>query len=235
MPNKAPRKTELLAGVPALGESHKVIVACNDWLRWGPGRDMKKLAEQYQRTPGSPTTKHGTLRTWSVKYGWPGRAEEYDGAIEYEKNARMAEERRLVMEEGIGLDFKRVARLKAIEADLYAQYFFEDDKGDRTKLWLPDVKQIGSGEDAERVDIVRFNAALVEQIRGVLSDVASEKGERKLRVESSSIAVNISAEDLSSAQSALDQWEKKHAPLMPSMPSFDEQEDREPDEDEDGE
>jgi hypothetical protein len=51
------------------------------------------------------------------------------------------------------------------------------------KVWLPDVKQIGGGEHAERVDIVRFNAALIEQYRGTLDDLAKETGGRKQKME----------------------------------------------------
>lgn len=47
-----------------------------------------------------------------------------------------------------------------------------------SNLWVADVKSIGSGEFAERVDIERFNSALVEQYRKVLEDIAKETGGR---------------------------------------------------------
>lgn len=262
--------------------------ACNDFLRLGPGRTFSRLLSQYsqptktdrnlpvERVAAPPTLSLATLKDWSDKYSWSERAKEYDKAIEDEKNER----RRQVMEEGLALDFERVASLKKLaaflEGEIYEQakpkpvsaklkmeldpeYLPESgvlneetipgvidglihdaeqaeagaqfaslmertqpdvqehtkvklqlsDKARRLrmqaayltdqlegggapsmtseefyhKVWLPDVKQIGGGEHAERVDIVRFNAALIEQYRGTLDDIAKEKGERKQKME----------------------------------------------------
>jgi hypothetical protein len=50
-------------------------------------------------------------------------------------------------------------------------------------VWLPDVKQVGSGENAERVDIVKFNSALIAEYRSTLADLAAETGGRRQKQE----------------------------------------------------
>jgi hypothetical protein len=45
-------------------------------------------------------------------------------------------------------------------------------------VWVPDVKQIGSGADAERVDIEHFNSAIISEYRATLDDIAKETGGR---------------------------------------------------------
>ncbi len=40
------------------------------------------------------------------------------------------------------------------------------------------MKAIGTGEFAERVDLVRFNAPIFAEIRAHFDDIAKEKGER---------------------------------------------------------
>lgn len=50
-------------------------------------------------------------------------------------------------------------------------------------VWLPDVKSIGSGEFAERVDLIRYNAALSEQFRASLDDIAKEVGGRVKKID----------------------------------------------------
>lgn len=54
---------------------------------------------------------------------------------------------------------------------------------DEDKVWLPDVKSIGLGKDAERVDLVQFNDALVREYRATFDDLAKELGQRVRRNE----------------------------------------------------
>jgi hypothetical protein len=51
------------------------------------------------------------------------------------------------------------------------------------KLWLQDVKAVGSGEFTQIVDFETFNGAEVQQFRGVLDDIAKETGDRQKKVE----------------------------------------------------
>lgn len=171
---------ELIAGEKQKGETKRAIQACNDWLRLGAGRSFPGLARKYaklrQNAPFEPpTTSVDTLKRWSIRHGWAGRADLYDAQIEEAKNQRAKE----IMESGLALIHERVQKLKTLVDDIEAQIFHTDEDGHRPLLWLEDRKMIGSGEDAEVIDLIRYNKALVEQYRGALDDLAKETGGRK--------------------------------------------------------
>jgi len=167
----------LLTGERQRGESNRAIQACNDWLRQGPGRNLVALLEQYRQSEENqaPTRSRATLWGWSSRYGWAGRAAAYDQALDDAKTARAQE----VMASGLALAHERVVELKELAAFLKGQLYEQGRDGVYHNVWLPDVKQVGSGKDAERVDLERFNAALIEQYRATLDDLARETGGRK--------------------------------------------------------
>ncbi len=167
---------ELLSGQVQAGETTEAVIACNDWLRLGAGRSLPRLlanyTETYQGIP--PTESLATLKNWSKRFQWSERAVAYDANWEARKTA----ERHAVMEYGLSLDFERVRKLDRLAGLLEQQLYKRDEDGQLTNLWVEDVKSIGSGAFAERVDIVRFNSALVEQYRKTLADIAEETGGR---------------------------------------------------------
>jgi hypothetical protein len=171
----------LLAGQRQKGERLTAIHACNDWLRLGRGRSLPKLLERYTKAheEAPPTRSLDTLKKWSSRYKWQDRSEEYGAELEQRKNERRKE----VMDSGLALDFERVDQLKDLAHFLIDQLYEQGEDGDYHNVWLPDVKQIGSGKNAERVDIERFNAAIFSELRGVLDDLAKETGGRKQKHE----------------------------------------------------
>ncbi len=189
-----------LVGERQKGETRRAIIACNDYLRMGPGRSLEKLRQSYVKTTSTapPTRNLRVLQGWSAKFGWVSRAELYDIQVEAEKNAR----RREIMESGLALDHERVVKLKELATLLLDEVYGVDEEGnlhlEQDNVWLPDVKQIGGGEYAERVDIVRFNSSLFEQLRGLLDDLAKETGGRRQRT----VTENIDYSKLSDGQLA---------------------------------
>jgi hypothetical protein len=193
----AGKRPALLAGERGEHETDRAVQACNDYLRLGPGRSLPKLLKKLGKTrknSESPTDSYNTLERWSSDYGWPARASAYDADLEAVKN----EKRRQVMEQGLALDHERVVKLKRLARFLEEQIFAEGkaDKSDvmdgadgvdgghtYPNVWLADVKQIGSGESAERVDLVRFNASILAEYRAALADLAAETGGRRQRVD----------------------------------------------------
>lgn len=190
-----------LTGVRQNKESDKAVQACNDWLRLGAGRSVPRLIENYtdksnftsNYTP--PSIVYSTLSNWSSRFDWPERATQYDATWEERKNA----EKEAVFNYNVALDYERVKKLQRLAEFLEAQLYergieFERDEHGEIKrngknepieipgqfhnVWLPDVKQIGSGEFVERVDIERFNGALISEYRAVLDDIAKETGGR---------------------------------------------------------
>jgi hypothetical protein len=171
-----PQEVELLSGQRQKSESDKAIIACNEWLRMGPGRSIADLVQKFtdSNSGSQPTTSYGTLRKWSSDYSWSERATEFDANWETRKNA----EREAVLGYGLAHEYERVRKLYRLAAMLEAQIYERGMYGELHNLWVPDVKSIGSGEFAERVDIERFNSALLEQYRKVLDDIAKETGGR---------------------------------------------------------
>lgn len=173
---------ELLAGARQNGETDAAAIACNDWLRMGPGRSLpalaKKYAEFHQGTP--PTTSLDTLKRWSSKFDWATRAVEFDANWEAIKTA----ERNAELNHGLSLDYERIRKLKRLSDFLEAQIYELSPPDPATgrqsyyNVWVPDVKVVGTGDNAEVVDIERFNAALFTQYRETLNDLAKEVGGR---------------------------------------------------------
>lgn len=215
--------TELLPlkGQRQKSESDASVVACNDWLRLGTGRTLSALIEKYadsnQKSP--PTDSIGTLKQWSAKFAWAERATEYDADYEAIKTA----ERQAEMNYGAAQDYERVRRLKRLADMLEAQIYERSEDGVLHNIWVPDVKQIGSGKFAERVDIERFNAALISEYRSTLDDLAKEVGDRKQKTEVNSTMqttqtnVNIQADNAHDASNILKQLADLGA--IPSEPS----------------
>lgn len=198
----APKVTPvLLVGDSQNNESPTAVTACNDFLRMGAGRSVRGLAAKYRRTPqnAAPTQSYDTLRRWSEKFNWPVRAAQFDADEDEQKSAL----RMQVFGDGVAQDYERVENLKQLAGFLKDQVFEQGiEKGRKIDIicpecqmpvtvktgdlvrpyhnvWVADVKQIGSGEDAERIDLEKFNSALISEYRGVLDDVAKEVGDRR--------------------------------------------------------
>lgn len=178
---------ELLTGERQERESKNALLACNDYLWLGPGRSLAALLKFYAETGQNrpPTRSKATLKEWSQRFGWQERARGYDAAMEQARQDAAAEfarqqeaRRREIMQSGLALDYERVQRLKDL-ADLLETEIYSRVEERLVNLWLADAKQIGSGELAERFDLVRFNAPIIEQLRGVWDDLARETGGRK--------------------------------------------------------
>lgn len=179
-------EVELLNGVRQDGETDVAVTACNDWLRMGSGRSIPALIHNYtqlsafQRGYKPPSTSYDTLRHWSSDFDWPARARAFDANYEALKTA----EAEAVQNYGLSLQHERLRELYQLAALLRGQIYELSEPHPITgrvsfsNLWVADVKAIGSGEFAERVDIERFNSALIEQYRKVLEDIAKEVGGR---------------------------------------------------------
>jgi hypothetical protein len=159
-------------------ETAKSKQAYADYLAMGPDRSLEKLLARYQSNPeAAPATNLTRLKVWSSKHGWQARLQAIADREAREAEEREAAYRRSIMEDGYALVHERVKSLQELAKTLF------EELQDPTKRWCKDVKQIGSGESAEKVDIERFNAAEVDQFRGLLDDIAKELGERKVKQE----------------------------------------------------
>ena len=194
---------ELLAGEKQERETKKAMQACNDYLRMGAGRSLEKLSRIYSDPmPDKPPTRHiATLKIWSAKFGWVARSNIYDAEIERQKNEYIEARRFDSLKTGLALDYERVLKLKHLADTLEREIWQDDGEFVTDNIWVPDVKQIGGGEYAERVDIVRFNQPILTEFRAILDDLAKETGGRKSQH-------NLSGE-IAIAEMSLDEWKKR--------------------------
>jgi hypothetical protein len=195
------KRVELLTGDPQEGETRRARLACNDYLRLGPGRSFSSLIQSYGdgRQKSAPSTSKRVIERWSSRFGWQARAETYDAELERQKNEAEAQRRAEILGTGFALQYERVSALKDIAGllldDIRAKANPEDEtfavdtdtstdsQRQRPGVWLRDVKQIGAGEEAEKVAIVRFNAAIFDKFYQALDDIAKEVGERVTKTE----------------------------------------------------
>jgi hypothetical protein len=192
---------QLLVGAVQSNESTAAILACNQFLRMGPGRSVRGLASAYRKMAqnSAPTQSYSTLRSWSEKFDWSARAVIFDADEDEERHARRMAEFR----SGLAEDYERVSSLKRLGAFLEEQIYeqgqpraetlrFECQECGMTNtvhsgemkrpyhnVWVPDVKAVGSGELAEKVDVERFNPSLLSEFRSTLDDIAKEVGQRQ--------------------------------------------------------
>lgn len=168
----------------------------------GRGRSLRKLYALYSEiSPDSPdsappTASYDTLRIWSQKYDWADRAVLYD----YEWEKKRTEIAHAQMLSGIALSHVRLREISELYAllidELYEEEEIEDDErtpdseeGETVlrKLWVKDVKNVGSGDFTRPVTIRRYNAAIIADIRGLLDDAAKETGGRKPKDETAAL------------------------------------------------
>lgn len=162
------------------GERTDAYAALCDYARMGAGRSLKALHARYEDEAGTssdtepPTTNYSTLRNWSSRNDWAERVEEYDEDVQ----RLLQEEEERALKEGLASAGRRVIELTDLYEDLKEEY--EDGA-----KWLDDVKGIGSSEHGtyEKVEIRRFNSALVKRILDILDDIANEVGDRKHRMD----------------------------------------------------
>lgn len=209
----------MLSGDPQSGETARAIQACNDWLRLGPGRTLPELLRRYAKTPQypPPTRALDTLKDWSARFGWETRGVAYDAA----QDAQRTTERQRVFQHGLALDYARVRKLQKLAAFLEAQLYEQGHNvnGEQVfhNVWLPDVKSIGSGPSAERVDLERFNGDLIRQYRETLEDLAKETGGRVQKADITSGGQPlITADVLAEARARAAAWEQeRNGPRTP--------------------
>lgn len=161
-------------------ETPKAARAWADYLAMGPGRSLEALLNRYRSETAPPTRRLASLKQWSSEYGWQRRLEEIVAREAREAEEQQAAYVRSVLESGFALHHERVRAMGELAGRLFAEL---TERGPAGRLWLRDVKSVGSGVGAERVDLERFNAEEVAQFRGLLDDIAKEVGQRVKKTE----------------------------------------------------
>jgi hypothetical protein len=74
-------------------------------------------------------------------------------------------------------------RAQRVKALIDLAKLLEDDLRIKELVWTTQVKGIGSGDDFERIEFEEFNAAEIQQLRGLYDDIAKETGGRVTRTD----------------------------------------------------
>ena len=149
-------------------ETPKAAAAFYEYCLLGADRSLAKLARKLGRPAGY--ARH--LETWSSQHSWQDRVRLYDAEQAKVQDVIIAEERARILKSRYALMHKRVELLDRKIQQLVD--ITDAEKG----IWIPDVKSVGTGPDAERVDLVQFNSDAFKELREFLDDIAAELGER---------------------------------------------------------
>ena len=155
-----------------LRETPKAAAAFYEYCLLGHDRSLVKLAYKLGKT--SAYTR--CLETWSSQHNWQERVKQYDAdqaakQIEIQDKI-IAEEREKVLRSGFALMHKRVEMLDRLSNKLIQ--WTDEEK----KVWIPETRVIGSGENAQTIENITFNAPLYTLIDKYLDSIAKETGER---------------------------------------------------------
>jgi hypothetical protein len=150
----------------------------------------------------------GISKSWhdaSKRWEWESRAVAWDADQRAQLSAEYERRKAEILSSGMALNFERLERLGKLSDLLWRELNTPD------KRWLPDVKSIGQGENAERVDLVRFNSGLIQQFRETLDDIAAEMGERVrgLKLSGNMSVTAVNSDDMNQAKLKADEWRKK--------------------------
>lgn len=114
----------------------------------------------------------GTWYMMARLWQWEARAAAWDVELDAQLEAEIAAERKKILRTELALQHKRVELLNRKAKQL------AEITDNPEQVWLLDVKSIGTGPEAERVDLVQFNDAAFKELREYLTDIADEMGER---------------------------------------------------------
>lgn len=158
-------------------ESKKSYAAFVDYCYMGIGRSLAALYRRYVADDYPPTKSFPTLANWSKNFGWVRRAEAFDREQAASAQAAYEARRQDILETGLAQKHERLEKLYKMFDRLYEDFQAEEN------LWMHEDKGIGTGENFTVIDTVRFNAALVSEIRNTLADIAAEVGGRPRKTE----------------------------------------------------
>lgn len=178
---------------PVRSETKKANEALRDYARMGPARSLRKLHARYtqQKLSGDitipPTLSLYTLGNWSMRFGWPARAEAFD-ILERRANDELWKERREKIRE---LDFSFSDKLR----DLAEKIISEGPSFIRTSR-----RRIKGDPEKGKPDTIVVTMALDGALMISALETASKLQRRAAGLNDKVIQIPINWESLTDAQ-----------------------------------
>jgi len=158
-------------------ESPKAAQAWADYVALGADRSLPKLIGRYRTaSETSPTTRLATLKQWSAEYHWQSRlltlAAEQGAMAEARERQRIDE----IMSSGFAVVHNRVKALDTLAEAVFAELAKAGDDEEPAGFYRKEVKVAANGT---AFDQQVFDKAKFDTLRGLLDDLAKEKGDRR--------------------------------------------------------
>lgn len=144
------------------------------YLRLGTKRSVNAVFKKENNKKQQETTMYPGP-TWyeaAKQWEWSERSKAYDKFQREEEDRIIAEEKEKVLRSGFALMHKRVKELDRLTRKLIQM------EKDDSKVWIPETRVIGSGENAQVIENITFNAPLYTLIDKYMDSIAKETGER---------------------------------------------------------
>jgi len=126
------------------------------------------------RTRENPREKlpGGDWYEMADRWDWKARAAAWDAHVDAELEEAIKAERKKVLRSELALQHERIRLLNSKAQQL------DQITGDDSKIWIANVRVVGSGKEAQVINLVEFNDAAFRELREYIKAIAEEMGER---------------------------------------------------------
>lgn len=166
-------RVPLLSGSYYPDENNEAVKACNDWLRLGRARSLARLCDYYKDNPHMAIATWSMVSKWSAAYDWQSRGNLYD--IEQDKllTARAQE----IFNTGLATPHERVLELQRIYREVKPRLLKIPQSEETHYTYSEETGWVDESGNPPPKD-VPVNTDVLQQMRGLLDDLAQETGGR---------------------------------------------------------
>jgi hypothetical protein len=147
-----------------------------DYLALGPGRSLQALFDYYQRQSHPPVRNLTRLKDWSRWFDWQGRVDRAAAVSIVSVEQAAADERERLLTSGYAQQHERIGALNQLATALMGSLFSASGDALLTRTERMTLK------DGVVIEREVFRKPELEQLRGLLDDLAKETGGRQRNV-----------------------------------------------------
>lgn len=166
-------RVQLVSGTPYPNEGNSAIKACNDWLRMGRARSLTRLCDYYKENPQAAVATWSMVSKWSSAYDWQSRGNLYD----IEQDKLLTAKAQEVFNTGLATPHERVLELQRIFKEVKPRLLKIPQSEDTHYTYSEETGWTDENGNPPPKD-VPVNTDVLQQMRGLLDDLAMETGGR---------------------------------------------------------